>query len=115
MPGVRTVWQKTAELPIRKVNEVVRGAQGVELVVVMLSTSLFIGQGKKIEQCRFEGLALTRRYVVCRVLIAAREHLFAEFREGGVVGRMGRMDDEGTTSFGCVEGGNMSERVFYHP
>ena len=115
MPGVRTIWQKAAELPLRKVDEVVRGAQGVELVVVMLSTSLLIGKGKKIEQCRFEALALTRRYVVCRVPRAAREHLFAEFREGGVVGRMGRMNDQGTTSFGCVEGGNMSESGFYHP
>ena len=115
MPGVRTIWQKAAELPIRKVDEVVHGAQGVELVVVILSTSLLIGgKGKKFEQCRFEGLALTRRYVVCGVIIAAREHLFAEFGEGGVVGRMGWMDDKKTTSFGCVEGGNMSESESYH-
>ena len=119
MPGVRTIWQKVVKLPIWKVNEVVHGAQGAELVIVMSSASPFlrsrlIGKGKESVQRRFEGFALTRRYVVCREPIAAREHFLADFGEGRVVGRMGRMHDEEMTSFGCVEGGNMSMGGFYH-
>ena len=99
----------------------VHGAQGADLVVVMSSTTdLFfirrlIGVGKEFAQRRIETFALSRRDVVCHVLVAAREHFLLEFGEGGVVGIMGRMDDEGTTSFGCVIGGNMSESRFYHP
>ena len=120
MSVVRTIWQKAVKLPIWKVNEVVHGAQGAELVVAMSSASPFfrsrlIGKGKKFVQGRFERFALARRYVVCRKPIAAREHFLAEFGEGGVVGRMGWMDDEETTSFGCVEGENMSMSGFYHP
>ena len=66
--------------------------------------------------------ALTQRYVVSRVGEAAREHFLAEFflaefggGDGGVVGRMGRMDDEETASFGCLKGGSMSESGFHHP
>ena len=121
MPGVRTIWQKAVELRVRKVNEVVHGAQGADLVVVMSSTTdLFfirrlIGVGKEFVQRRIETFALSRRDVICHVPIATQEHLIAQFGEGGVVGIMGRMDDEGMTSFRCVIGGNMPESRFYHP
>ena len=119
MPRVCTIWQKAVELPIWKVNEVVHGVQGAELVFALLSSvpvfnTIHVLKGKKIMQRRLESLALTRRYVVCRVRVGAREHFLAELGEGGVVGRMGRVDDKGTTSFECVEGGYMSKSGTYH-
>ena len=94
MVRVRAIWQNAVEGPIRKVNEVVHGAQDAELLVAIPLNGPFfndrrMGNGKEFVQRRFERFALTGRYVVSCVREVALEHFLAEFGEGGVVGRMG--------------------------
>lgn len=72
MPSVRTIWkEKVSSLHVRKVDEVVRGAQGLRVVLLYTMSESLIGvfrvERKKGMQRQFKGFALGWRYVICRV------------------------------------------------